>query len=136
MRVAIAALLLAAACGPPHTQAVNRGELKALVPGASEALNAAAYSFGALALGKSAAVDITLTNAGLDALDVTQVQLVTADSGAFFVRGAPGHLAPQASAAVTVTFAPVRAGVQSARLSVQHTANTPAASVALDGTGQ
>lgn len=136
MRWAVAALLLGAACGPPHTQSVNRGELKALVPGASEALNAASYGFGPLALGKSAAVEITLTNTGPDALDVTEVQLVTADSGAFFVRGAPGHLAPTASAAVTVTFAPVRAGVQSARLSVQHTASTPAASVDLDGAGQ
>ncbi len=134
--VVLLALVSAACEPPPATQPTRRGELQVQLTGMPAPLTDAAHDFGPVSVGASKQVAIEAVNTGRDALKVTAATLETADTGAFYVLGGAGRLEPQQKVVLTLTFAPVRVGAQTARLVLQHDADAPTASVALTGTGQ
>ena len=127
-------LLLLVACEPPQTKLTNLGSVGVSVDGGTPSAEAS-FDFGVLKLGTSALATVTVTNTGQDPLTVTNVSLLAADTGAFFVRGSGGKLSAGATLMLEVTFGPVRAGAQTARLAVEHDAAAPAAILALHGSG-
>jgi hypothetical protein len=132
---AAVALLALTACQPRAVEATRNGALRIVIAGRASPGLDGVWDFGTVPLGETARVSVEASNVGTDALDLLSVSLVAADTGAFFVRATPGHLEPGATSASTVTFAPVRAVAQSARLIFQHDADSPTPAVQLQGSG-
>jgi hypothetical protein len=92
--------------------------------------------FGKVALGSNLTKDVTLTNAGMTALDITSISITGADQVDFAQSNAcPSSLAPTANCTISVTFSPSATGVRSANLTVTDNAKQNQQSVALLGEG-
>lgn len=128
-----AVLTLAAACGKqPGIQTTNRGELKLELPDAG-AVFETSYAFGDVKANESAKLNFTVVNTGLDSLDIRVVKVMTADTGAFFVQGGTGSVAPQVRRTFSVTFAPSRMGAHTGDLVFETNANSESAKLTLSG---
>lgn len=126
--------LAVAGCGREALEASNRGELRLSI-GDEAPVERLDWDFGEVPLRESRVVEVQATNVGPDALTLTRLTLEGADTGAFFALGATGVVAPGAAVTAKVTFAPVHAGAQSARLVFEHDAQTAAPVAALMGQG-
>ncbi|MFB6172908.1 MAG: PQQ-binding-like beta-propeller repeat protein [Haloarculaceae archaeon] len=93
--------------------------------------------FGDVVVGQTENVTLSVENTGSVPVSVTDTSVLGADAGAFAVAdgGAPFTLAPSATRAVNVTFAPTRAGEHDATLRITSNATTPQRNVSLAGTG-
>ena len=98
--------------------------------------------FGTVVTGEGAAETVTLSNLGSadnashPAIEVTDVSVSGADSGAFSTDfSGSTTLAPGASTDVQVTFAPSDAGAKSATLEVTHNGSNSPLTVDLSGDG-
>jgi hypothetical protein len=132
----VLAAVVVAACGrdPGPVQGTNRGELKlSLADGGAPAFDSA-HNFGTVKVGESAKLTLVAENTGLDALEIRQIKIDTTETGAFFVTGGTGSVAPQAKRTYSVTYTPVRAGAQTGNLVFEHNANSESARVSLSGT--
>jgi len=93
--------------------------------------------FGSVDVGNSTSGTLTVENTGTADVAVTGTTVVGTDSGGFSVTagGAPFDLAPGATRAVTVTFAPTHAGTNTATFRVASNATPPTTDVSVSGTG-
>ena len=94
-------------------------------------------AFGAVQAGLSAQQSVSITNTGSAALGLNNIAISGNDADVFTVNNQCGSsLAPDASCAVDVTFAPSTDGTRSATLTIESTdAETPSIDVALSGRG-
>lgn len=134
-RLVATALLFFTACQPPSIVPTRKGELKLSTSATAEPLTEASHDFGLVRIGTSMTLEVTAKNVGRDTLTISQVTLEAADTGAFFVRGGTGRVEPNATTTCTVTFAPVRAGAQTARLVFEHDADAPLPALSMTGAG-
>jgi hypothetical protein len=133
--VAVLAVVLVAGCGRPDTnvQATNRGELKLALPDAGMPAFQTAWAFGDVKMGESRKLSFEVVNTGQDALDIRVVKVDTTDTGAFFVQGGTGSVAPNVRRAFSVTFAPSRMGAHTGELVFETNANSETARISLTG---
>lgn len=126
---------LVTGCERPNSnvQATNRGELKLSLPDAGTPAFQASWAFGDVKMGESAKLSFEVVNTGQDALDIRVVKVETADTGAFFVQGGTGSVAPNVRRAFSVTFAPARAGAHMGNLEFETNANSETAVISLTG---
>jgi hypothetical protein len=120
------------AAGSPHTAALSgTGTAPAVM------LNPASLAFGNQIIGtSSAAQSVTLTNSGTATLDISNVSLAGTDAGQFMLmHNCPASLAPAASCALSITFAPTGPGTKAASVRVESSAASSPDSAALSGTG-
>lgn len=130
--MSIAALVVG--CGrAPNVQGTNRGELKLSLPDAGMPAFETSYAFGDVKVGESKKLSFEVVNTGQDALDIRVVKVMTDDTGAFFVQGGTGSVAPTVRRAFSVTFAPSRMGAHSGNLVFETNANSETARIALTG---
>jgi hypothetical protein len=133
---ALVATLALAGCQPHTTEATRLGELRLRVlPSTDAPLLEQSYDFKTVKVGQTAVITVEATNVGRDPLELLAVNLLAADTGAFFVRAAAAHLEPGATSTCEVTFAPVRDGAQTARLVFDHDSNAPKPVLSLTGSG-
>lgn len=94
-------------------------------------------SFGSVQAGLSAQQSVTITNTGNTGLGLTNIFVDGTDSDVFTVTNQCGSsLAPEASCAVDVTFAPSTEGTRNATLTIESTdPENESASVPLSGKG-
>lgn len=137
MRVLMTMMLavVAMSCGrpTPGLTGTNRGELKIVVADGGAEFEIA-HGYGDVKTGEEALLNFEVTNTGVDTLDIKVVKVMTEDTGAFFVRGGMGSVAPDAKRTFTVTFAPVRAGAHTGNLVFETNAEAQAARISLTGT--
>lgn len=132
--LAVAVLALAVSCGREMTvQGTNRGELKIALPDAGMAAFEASYGFGDVKKGEQARLNFEVVNTGLDALEIRVVKVQTTDTGAFFVQGGTGSVAPSVRRSFAVTFAPARDGAHTGNLIFETNANSESARISLTG---
>jgi hypothetical protein len=114
----------------------RRGEVTLVVVG-SGAMPAfeVAYDFGDVARGSSKTVDLEATNTGKDPLVLSAPHFEGTPSGSWFVRGPSGTMQPGKTFTLTVTFSPVNAGADEARLVFEHDADAQSALAVLSGIG-
>ncbi|MBE2250579.1 MAG: choice-of-anchor D domain-containing protein [Myxococcus sp.] len=131
----VAVLALAFACDrvEPGVQGTNRGELKIALPDAGVPVFETSYGFGDVKTGEQARVTFEVVNTGQDALDIRVIKIMTDDTGAFFVQGGTGSVAPQVRRTFSVTFAPARAGAHTGNLVFETNANSESARIAITG---
>lgn len=133
--VALSLLAVTAGCGRmPTVQSTNRGELKLSLPDAGMPAFEASHTFGDVKLGESAKLNFEVVNTGQDALDIRVVKVMTDDTGAFFVQGGTGSVAPNVRRSFSVTFAPSRVGAHMGNLVFETNANSESARISLTGT--
>lgn len=95
-----------------------------------------AYDYGELEIGASASQTFTLTNTGGKATRALSVALTGADAFAITADTCTGTaIGPGKSCQVTVAYAPLQSGDDSATLSVSGTNSAVSASLALSGSG-
>jgi hypothetical protein len=117
----------------PGIMATNRGELKISLPDAGAPTFETRYGFGDVKKGEQTRLTFEVVNTGQDALDIRVIKVETEDTGAFFVQGGTGSVAPQVRRTFSVTFAPVRTGVHTGNLSFETNANAQPARIVLNG---
>ena len=96
--------------------------------------SASGLSFGNVAVGKSSALSVTLTNAGNSNVTLSKVSV----SGAHFSESGVSAgliLAPGQSATLDAAFSPVSAGSSSGSVTVESNATNSPATIALSGAG-
>ena len=100
-------------------------------------LNPTSLHFGTVQVGQSSAPkDITLTNTGTTALDITSIDITGADNGDFSQTNAcPSSLAPTDSCIISVTFKPTTTGPLSADLKVVANTEIGTHIAVISGTG-
>ena len=126
---------LANACGrDPGVQTTNRGELKVSLPDAGMPAFETTWGFGEVKKGEQTRLSFEVVNTGQDALDIRVIKIETEDTGAFFVQGGTGSVAPQVRRTFSVTFAPVRTGAHTGNLIFETNANAQPARIVLSGT--
>jgi hypothetical protein len=120
---------------PGNPQTVT---LTALVIDPHAALSTNNLNFGSQKVNTASAPRIvTLKNTGATALTITGVTVAGANPSDFpFSNGCTGPLAPGASCAVSVTFAPTAKNSRSATLKIADNAQSGTQSVGLSGTGK
>ncbi len=106
-------------------------------PTPSIALAPASLSFGTVVLGTSASLMALVQNGGTATLDVTSIALCAGTSSAFsWSPPAPLSVAPGQSAALTVTYTPSSAAVDSGCLAIgSNDPASPTVNLGLGGTG-
>jgi len=94
-------------------------------------------AFGAVQAGLSAQQSVSITNTGSAALGLNNIAISGSDADVFTLNNQCGSsLAPAASCAVNVTFAPSTDGTRNATLTIESTdADNPSIDVALSGRG-
>jgi hypothetical protein len=123
------------ACQPPALAPTNRGQVQIEAVDGGAAQTSVTYDFGSVALGRSAQMTVRVTNTGLDALVLEPPTVVSSTTGAFFVQGAFGSMAPRDSRSLAVTFAPTRLEPESGRVLFSHNAQAPTAILEVRGRG-
>jgi len=100
-------------------------------------LNPTSLHFLSVQVGESSTKDVTLTNTGTTALNMTSVGVTGADAGDFVPNSAcPSSLAPGVSCTIAVTFTPSATGPRSATLKVVDNAEISTQSASLSGDGK
>ena len=104
------------------------------VPAPKAVANPTSLSFGSVNVGSSVTQTASVTNSGTANLVISTI---TSTSNAFSVSGIslPATLTPNQSAAFSVVFAPVTAGILSGALSVNSNDAASPTEIALSGTG-
>jgi len=99
--------------------------------------NPAALRFGTVPVGQSSTKDVTLTNTGTTALDITSISITGADMGDYTQQSGacPSSLNPGDDCVISVTFAPSATGTRSASLTVLDNAAISTQNVGLSGRG-
>ncbi len=97
-------------------------------------LSSSAFDFQTIAVGQKATQNLTLTNSGKDALQVSAISL---SSDQFLITGpaVPRTILPGASLAYTVTFAPTTSGSATASLNISASSDVRPRGIPLKGTG-
>jgi hypothetical protein len=110
--------------------------LSATVINPQASYNPRSLNFGTVTVGHSSTKDVTLTNSGTTALDVTSIS-VTGPNKSDYTRSnaCPSSLSPGADCVISVTFAPSQSGPLSADLTVVDNAAVAKQNVALTGSG-
>lgn len=126
-------LSLVLACERPNVQGTNRGELKVSLPDAGEPAFETTHAFGDVKKGEQTRLTFEVVNTGEDALDIRVIKVETEDTGAFFVQGGTGSVAPDVRRTFSVTFAPVRTGAHTGNLIFETNANAQPARIVLTG---
>ncbi len=98
------------------------------------AYNPAALRFGSVQVGHSSTKDVTLTNIGTTALDISNIA-ITGETDFTQTNNCPSSLNPNTSCLISVTFMPSRNGPRSANLTVTDNALISTQNVPLQGTG-
>ncbi len=92
--------------------------------------------FGSVPVGNHSTLDVTLTNSGTTALDITSISITGANAGDFAQSNAcPSSLAPSADCVISITFTPSQSGPRSADLRVIDNAEVNTQNVSLAGRG-
>ena len=92
--------------------------------------------FGSVPLGNNSTLNVTLTNTGTTALDITNINVTGTNSVDFVPSSAcPSSLAPSANCIISITFTPSQAGTRSANLTVMDNAEIGKQNVPLTGRG-
>ena len=131
-----AVLSLSLACGErigPGVQGTNRGELKIALPDAGTPAFETTWGFCDVKKGEQTRLTFEVVNTGQDALDIRVIKVETEDTGAFFVQGGTGSVAPDVRRTFSVTFAPVRTGAHTGNLIFETNANAQPARIVLTG---
>jgi hypothetical protein len=110
--------------------------LSATVINPQASYNPRSLNFGTVTVGHSSTKDVTLTNSGTTALDVTSIS-VTGPNKSDYTRSnaCPSSLSPGADCVISVTFAPSQSGPLSTDLTVVDNAAVAKQNVALTGSG-
>jgi hypothetical protein len=105
--------------------------------GATASLSASSLTFASQLVGTtSSAQQVTLQNAGNQALSTTSISLAGADSGDFSLsQNCGSSLAASASCQISVTFTPTARGTRTATVSLVDNAYDSPQSISLSGTG-
>jgi hypothetical protein len=92
--------------------------------------------FGSVPVGHNSTLDVTLTNSGTTALDITSISITGVNAGDFMQSNAcPSSLAPAANCIISITFTPSQVGPRSADLKVIDNAEVSTQNVSLAGRG-
>ena len=131
---AVSATLNVADNAPGSPQEVS---LSANVINPQAGLKPSSLSFATTKVGsKSSAQNVTLTNTGTTALNITSISVTGTDPKDFAQSNVcPSSLGPSASCTIAVTFTPTAKGWRSASLTVIDNAQIATQNVALSGTG-
>lgn len=134
------ALLLGCGDDVPSTNS-NKGDLRIVVQGQTEAVWTTSYDFGAVPVGTEKIVTFPLTNVGSDLARITKSGFdASTPAGAFYVNVTPRELAPGATGQMTLRFVPsLVPGPNDAPYSglcvVEHDGDSRSVAVTLSGTG-
>ena len=110
--------------------------LSATVINPQASFNPKILSFGTIPFGESSTKNVTLTNTGTTALDITSIGITGADKGDFVQSSAcPNPIAPAADCIIPVTFTPRATGTRSADLTVIDNAQVSTQNVPITGKG-
>ncbi len=127
---------LLAGCGAEGRHQVrNRGDVRILVPEATDSSRSAIWDFGEVVTGKSKSVTLRLRNVGPDGVIVTATRFENAPSGAFFAQPPSIIAGDNGEADLTLTFSPPSAGDYAGQLIIEHSGESLSASVSLSGKG-
>lgn len=92
--------------------------------------------FGSVRVGSSATKDVTLTNSGTTALNISNIEITGVNQGDFSqTNNCPASLSPGHSCQIAVTFKPTEKYARSANLTVTDNALIGTQNVPLAGTG-
>jgi hypothetical protein len=98
--------------------------------------NPSSLHFGSVPLGNNSTLDVTLTNSGTTALDITSINITGVNAGDFAQSNAcPSSLAPSTNCVISITFTPSEVGPRSADLTVKDNAEVGTQNVSLAGRG-
>jgi hypothetical protein len=119
------------ATGSPQTVS-----LSATVINPIASYNPFSLNFGTVKVGHSVTKNVTLTNKGTTALDITSISVTGADKGDYERSDAcPSSLNPGADCVISVTFTPSKTGTRTANLTVVDNAAIGTQNVPLTGKG-
>jgi hypothetical protein len=119
------------ATGSPQTVS-----LSATVINPIASYNPFSLNFGTVKVGHSVTKNVTLTNKGTTALDITSISVTGADKGDYQRSDAcPSSLNPGADCVISVTFTPSKTGTRTANLTVVDNAAIGTQNVPLTGKG-
>jgi hypothetical protein len=98
--------------------------------------NPGSLHFGLVPIGSNSTLDVTLTNTGTTALDITSIGVTGANESDFAQNNVcPSSLAPGTNCIISVTFTPSATGTRSADLTVIDNAENSKQNVSLAGKG-
>jgi hypothetical protein len=110
--------------------------LSANVINPQASFNPRSLNFGTVQVDHSSTKNVTLTNTGTTALDITSVNITGADAGDYTPNNAcPSSLAPGSDCVISVTFTPSATGTRPADLTVIDNAQVSKQNVPLSGRG-
>lgn len=95
-----------------------------------------AFDFGAVFLGESRTVDITVSNIGSQPLQISAVTLSGTNAADFSTSLSPPTIAPNGSATASLTFTPSAEGTRTATLGIANNGSQNPVTVFLVGTGE
>ncbi len=110
--------------------------LSATVINPKASFSPSSWNFGTVKIGHSSTKNVTLTNTGTTALDITSISITGANRGNYSQSNAcPSSLAPGSDCIIAVTFTPTATGTRYASLTVVDNAAFSTQNVALTGKG-
>jgi hypothetical protein len=110
--------------------------LLATVINPQASFNPTSLNFGTIEVGHSSTKDVTLTNTGTTALDITSVSSTGPDKSNYVPSNAcPSSLSPGDNCIISITFTPSATGTRSADLTVIDNAEISKQNVSLTGKG-
>ena len=118
------------------TGSPQKVSLSATVINPQASYNPRSLSFGTVKVGHSSAKEVTLTNTGTTALDITGISVTGPNESDYTQSNAcPSSLSPGADCEISVTFTPSKTGARSADLTVVDNAAISKQNVLLTGKG-
>ena len=118
------------------TGSPQKVSLSATVINPQASYNPRSLSFGTVKVGHSSTKEVTLTNTGTTALDITGISVTGPNESDYTQSNAcPSSLSPGADCEISVTFTPSKTGARSADLTVVDNAAISKQNVLLTGKG-